>query len=193
LSASSVGFCFHRFCSRNILMDGGAVIVVLAISLESGLFENCRLSCSTYMYTAYRALHSCFPFRSWWGFRLISAMFWTGRVHFGLSPTDRGIHPSRRTMAVSNPHTRSRRASASGCFCMVFSYSNLRDSIGLNQSFWNSGVGTLAIIQLTTVITVRVCYGTRTTQSIWSAQARGQTADFTHTLIAPNRRRPWIQ
>jgi hypothetical protein len=34
------------------------------------------------VYTPYRALYSCFPFRSWWRFLLVSAMFWTIRVHF---------------------------------------------------------------------------------------------------------------
>jgi hypothetical protein len=32
LSVSSVVFCFHLLCSRNSLMDGGAVIAVLAVS-----------------------------------------------------------------------------------------------------------------------------------------------------------------
>jgi hypothetical protein len=65
----------------------------------------------------------------------MSAMFWAIRVHFGLSPTDALVHPARRAMAMSTPRKRSVRASASGCRSMVFSYSNLRDSIRLNHSF----------------------------------------------------------
>jgi hypothetical protein len=109
------------------------------------------------VYTPYRALYSCFPFRSWCPFLLVSAMFWMNRVHFGLSPTDAGVHPSRRPMAVSTPRPLSVTASASGC-CRMFFYSNLTDSVRFDQSFWNSGVGTLAMERVTTTITITVNY-----------------------------------
>jgi hypothetical protein len=40
-------------------------------------------------------------------------MFWTSRIHFALSPTDAGVHPAKRAMAVSTPH---RRQDAVVCF-----------------------------------------------------------------------------
>jgi hypothetical protein len=40
----------------------------------------------------------------------------------------------------------------------VFSYSNFRDLIRFDQSFWNSGVSILAMIRVTTTLTVRVNY-----------------------------------
>jgi hypothetical protein len=32
--------------------------------------------CSSSVYTLYRVFYSCLPFRSWWRFLLVSAMFW---------------------------------------------------------------------------------------------------------------------
>jgi hypothetical protein len=81
--------------------------------LDGRRCSNCGLSyfCSTFVYTPYRTLYSCFPFRSWRKFLLVSTMFWTIRVHFGLSPTNAGVHPARQAMAVSTPRTRSMTAS----------------------------------------------------------------------------------
>jgi hypothetical protein len=63
--------------------------------------------------------------------------------------TAAGVRPARRQWRwVSTPRTRSITAWASGRCCMVSSYSNLRDSISVDQSFWYSEVGTLAMIRL---------------------------------------------
>jgi hypothetical protein len=47
--------------------------------------------------TPYMALCSFFPFRTWWKFLLMSAIFWMiNRVCFELSPTDAEVHPAVR-------------------------------------------------------------------------------------------------
>jgi hypothetical protein len=61
----SVGFYFCLLCSWNSLMDGGAVIVVLAVSLVAVISLSTDVkSCSTSVYTLYRALYSCFLLRN---------------------------------------------------------------------------------------------------------------------------------
>jgi hypothetical protein len=59
---------------------------------------------------------------------------------------------------VSPPRTCSMTALASRCFCMVFSYSSLRDLIRFHQSFWNSEVCTLAMARVTTTIIITITY-----------------------------------
>jgi hypothetical protein len=131
--------------------------VVLAVSPLAALSLRTTVkSCSTSVYTPYRALYGCFPFRSWWRFLLLSAMFWTIWVHFLLSQTDAGVHPARWAMAIYTPRTFYMIPSGSGCCCMVLSYSNIRDSVRFDQSFWNSGMRTLAMIRVTTTITTTV-------------------------------------
>jgi hypothetical protein len=169
LSASYVGFRFRLLCSRKSSMDGGAVIVDLAVfTLRTG-----AKSCSTSVYTPYRALYSWFPFRSWWRFLLVSAMFWTIRVHVGISPTDAGVQPARREMALSARRTRSMKASASGCYCMAFSYSNLRDSARFDNSFEYSGVGTLVMVRVTTPITIAIIHRNHTKHLICTGPRPG--------------------
>jgi hypothetical protein len=124
------------------------------------------------VYTPGRALYSCFPLRSWWRFLLVTAMFCMIRVHFGLSPTYAGVHPAKRAMAVSTPRTCFMTASVSGSCCMVFSHSNLRDLVRFGQSFWNSGVGTLAMVRVTTTFNY--------TQEPHKALDLHRSADFTH-------------
>jgi hypothetical protein len=78
LSASCVGFRFRLLSLQKSSMDGGAVTMVLAVSPLAALsLRTAVKSCSTSMYTPYRALYSCLPFRSWWRFRPVSTMFWT--------------------------------------------------------------------------------------------------------------------
>jgi hypothetical protein len=64
--STSVGFRFHLLCWQNSFMDGGADIVVLAVFLVvvPSLRTAAKL-CSTSVYTFYKALYNCFPFRSW--------------------------------------------------------------------------------------------------------------------------------
>jgi hypothetical protein len=83
-------------------LAGGAVRVVLAVSSLAALsLRTAVKSCSTSLYTTYRAPYSRFPFRSWWIFLLVSAMFWTIIIHFEISPTDGGVHSTRRVIAMS--------------------------------------------------------------------------------------------
>jgi hypothetical protein len=112
------------------------------------------------------------------------------RFHFGLSPTDAGVHPARRAVAVSTPRTRFMTASASWCCRMVFSYFNLRDSIGFDQSFWNSVVSILVMIRVTTIITVTINYIQEPHNGfdLHRPAARLRTS---LKLVAPNRRRLW--
>jgi hypothetical protein len=78
--------------------------VILAVSSLSPLSLSTSVkSCTTSVYTPYRALYSCFYCNNWWRFLLVSAMFYTIRVNFRLSPTDAGVHPPRRPMAMSTP------------------------------------------------------------------------------------------
>jgi hypothetical protein len=161
LSVSSEGFRCRLLCSRNFSLDGGAVIVLALSPFEALYFRTAVKSCSNSVHTPHSVLYSYFPFSNWWGFLLVPAMFWTIRVHFALSPKGAGVHPTRRTPAMSTPHARSISASASRRCCMVSSYSNLRDSIWFYQSFWNSGVGTLAMIR----IHVKVKFTLRSTVS----------------------------
>jgi hypothetical protein len=91
------------------------------------------------VHTPYRVLYNWFPL---WLVENPSGfpMFWTIRINFGLSPTGAGVHRARRAMAtgaMSSPRTRSITASASGC-CMMYPYSNLRNSIWFHQNFRNS-------------------------------------------------------
>jgi hypothetical protein len=104
--------------------------VVLAVSpLAASSLRTAFKLCSTSVYTPYRVLYTYFPFRSWWRFLLVSAMFWTIRVCFGLWPTNAGVQPAKRAIVVSTPHTRSMTAYVSGCCCLVYSYSNLRATV----------------------------------------------------------------
>jgi hypothetical protein len=135
LSASSVGFRFRLLCLRNSSMDGGAVIVVLAVSPWRRCVWGKPSSRAASLCTLHTGRYAS------WRYLLVSAMFWTIRVHFVLSTTDARVHPARRAIMASIPHTGSMTAPVSGC-CMVFSYSNLRDSVTFDLSFWNSGVGT---------------------------------------------------
>jgi hypothetical protein len=139
---------------------GLAVSTLVVLSLRTAV-----KSCCTSLYTPHRALYSYFPSRSWWRFLPVPAMFWTITVHFKLSLTHVGVHSART-------------ASPSGFCCMVFSYSNLRNSIRFHQ-IWISGVDTLAIIWLTTYIIITVYY-IQEPQSSWSVQAHCQATDFTH-------------
>jgi hypothetical protein len=116
LSASSIDFRFQLLEGRRCINCGLGCFPLPALSLRTSF-----KSCSTSVYTPYSEPYSCFPCRIWWRFLLVSAMFWTIRVHFGLSPTDAGVHPTSRALVVSTPRTRSMTASVSGCCCMVFS------------------------------------------------------------------------
>jgi hypothetical protein len=156
LSTSSVDFRFRLLSSRNSSLDGGTVIVDLAVTLwrrslwglpSSSVAPLCTLRTGRYTVA--------FPFRSWWRFLLVSAMFRTIRVHLEFSPTNSGAYPATQAVMVSIPLTISLTASASGCY-MVFSFANLKDLTRFEQSFWNSGVGTLAMLQVTTTITITV-------------------------------------
>jgi hypothetical protein len=104
------------------------------------------------MSAPYRVLYSCFSFRNWRRSLLVSTMFWAIRVHFAHLLSDAGVHPPRQAMVVNTPYTRSMTELASGCCCMVILYSSLRDSVRFYQSFWNSGVGTLAMVWVTTTV-----------------------------------------
>jgi hypothetical protein len=76
LSASCVGFRLHLLCLQ-FLVDEGSVIVVLAVSTSAALSLRTGVrSCSTFLYTPYKALYSCFLSRSWWRFCVVSAIFW---------------------------------------------------------------------------------------------------------------------
>jgi hypothetical protein len=97
LSESSVDFRFRLLCSRNSYLYGGAVIVVMSVSPLAVLaLRNVFKSCSISVYSPHGALYICFLFRSWCRFLMVSAMFWTIRVHFGLSPTDAEANPARQ-------------------------------------------------------------------------------------------------
>jgi hypothetical protein len=101
---------FRLRCSRNSSIHGSAAIVVLAVSPLAALsLRTAGKSCTASVYAPY----SCFPFRSWWRVLLVSAMFWTIRVHLGLWPTD--------ARAMSTPRTRFVTASASVCCCITAS------------------------------------------------------------------------
>jgi hypothetical protein len=135
-------------------MDGGTLIVVLAVwTLAALCLRTAVKSCSTSEYILYRALYSRFPFRSWWRFLLVFAMFWTTGVHFGIPPTDARVDHAKGGKFFSIPRARPTKPSASKYCCLVFSYSSLWGSVRLHQSFWNSWVGTLALIHFTTTIT----------------------------------------
>jgi hypothetical protein len=122
--ALSAGFHFRLLCSWNSWMDGGAAIVVLAVSPLAALsLRTAVKSCGTSVYTPY----SCFPFRNWWRFLLVSTTFWMIRVRFGLWPTDTGVHPTRWAVVMRTLRTHN---------------NGVRYSIRFDQSFWNSGVGT---------------------------------------------------
>jgi hypothetical protein len=89
-----ITFSLSSLCWRNSSMDGCAVIVVLAVSHLPALFLRTVVkSCSTSVYTPYRAPHSYFPSRSWWTVLLVAAIFWTIRFRFGLPPTNAGYIP----------------------------------------------------------------------------------------------------
>jgi hypothetical protein len=101
LSESSVGFYFRLLCSRNSSLDGGAVIVVLAIyTLPAPSFKTAFKSCSTSVYTPNEELYSCFRVSNWWRSLLVSSIFWTIKVHFEISPTDAGVHFAIRAMKM---------------------------------------------------------------------------------------------
>jgi hypothetical protein len=91
----------------------------------------------------------------------VSAMFLAIRDHFALLLPDAGIHPTRQAMAVSTPHTCSMTELASGCY-MVFSYCSPRGSVRFDQSFQNSGVGTLAMVRVTTTVLSYAIHQSRT-------------------------------
>jgi hypothetical protein len=73
-------FLVGRRCSN----CGPGYFPLAALPLETAVE-----SCSTSVYTP----TSCFPFRTWWRFFLVSSVFWGVGVHFGLSQTDAGVRP----------------------------------------------------------------------------------------------------
>jgi hypothetical protein len=116
----------------------------------------------------------------------VSTMFLTIRAHLKHSPTDAGAHPVGLAVTVSrNVHIpwQNRRQNV-WCFRIPTS-----DSIRFDQS-WNSGVGALAMIRVTTTMTITVIYRNYTKLfDLHRPVARSRTS---LTLVAPNRRRPWI-
>jgi hypothetical protein len=107
----------------------------------------------------------------------------TIRVHFVVSPPCAEVHPTNRGRAMSIPH----RHQDVVAWCLRITSSGVQ----LRLTRWNSGLGTLAKIQVTTVFTIRVNY----IQELHKATDMHRTAArprSSRTLVAPNSRKSWL-